>query len=167
MSGGTNDKPITRKCFEARFESTTHLWLFKPSLKALYSYPMICLGVQTQRIGALLTQCGGPILRGREEAQSFSQGIKPLHNAACICDAENKYDNKKKLMSYKELCVWYVNKEKRASEDEMAGWHHRCNGYELGQTPGVGDGQGGLACYSPWGCKESDTTGHLNNNNNM
>ena len=45
----------------------------------------------------------------------------------------------------------------RASEDEMAGWHKQCNGYELGQTPRDGEGQGGLACYSPWGCKESDT----------
>ena len=46
----------------------------------------------------------------------------------------------------------------RASEDEMAGWHKQCNGYELGQTPRDGEGQGGLACYSPWGCKESDMT---------
>ena len=41
----------------------------------------------------------------------------------------------------------------RASEDEMAGWNHQCNGHELGQTPGDGEGQGGLACYSPWGCR--------------
>ena len=40
-------------------------------------------------------------------------------------------------------------KEKRASEDEMAGWHHRHNGHELGQTPGDGVGQGGLECCSP------------------
>ena len=46
----------------------------------------------------------------------------------------------------------------------MAGWHRRCNGHELGQTPGNGEGQGGLACYSPWGRKELDTTGRLNNN---
>ena len=42
-------------------------------------------------------------------------------------------------------------KDKRASEDEMAGWHHRCNGHELGQTPGDGEKQGGLVCCSPWG----------------
>ena len=54
--------------------------------------------------------------------------------------------------------------EKRASEDEMAGWHHRCNGFELGKTAGDSEGQGGLACCSPWGHKESDTTGWLNNN---
>ena len=51
----------------------------------------------------------------------------------------------------------------RASEDEMAGRHHQCNGCELGQTPGEGEGQGGLACHSPWGRKESDTTWQLNN----
>ena len=40
---------------------------------------------------------------------------------------------------------------KRASEDEMARGHHRCNGHELGQTLGDGEGQGGLACCSSWG----------------
>ena len=56
-------------------------------------------------------------------------------------------------------------KEKRALEDEMAGCHHQCNERELGQTLGDGEGQGSLACCSPWGHKESDTTGQLNNNN--
>ena len=56
--------------------------------------------------------------------------------------------------------------EKRASEDEMAGWHHWCNGSELGQTSGDGEGQGGLACCSPWGLKQLDTTGQVNNNDN-
>ena len=56
-------------------------------------------------------------------------------------------------------------KEKMASEDEMAGWHHRCNGHELGQTLGDGEGHRGLACCCPWGHKEWDTTGWLNNNN--
>ena len=46
--------------------------------------------------------------------------------------------------------------EKGATEDEMAGWHHRLVGHEFEQAPGVGDGQGGLACCSPLGCKESD-----------
>ena len=40
----------------------------------------------------------------------------------------------------------------------MVGWHHRFNGHELGQTPGDGEGQGSLACYSLWGCKELDMT---------
>ena len=48
------------------------------------------------------------------------------------------------------------------TEDEMVGWHHRHNGHGLGWTPGVGDGQGGLACYGSLGCKELDTTEWLN-----
>ena len=52
--------------------------------------------------------------------------------------------------------------EKGTTEDEMVGWHHRLNGHGFGWTLGVGDGQGGLACFGSWGCKESDTTEHLN-----
>jgi len=48
--------------------------------------------------------------------------------------------------------------EKGMTEDEMAGWHHRLDGREFERTPGVGDGQGGLACCDSWGRKESDTT---------
>ena len=52
--------------------------------------------------------------------------------------------------------------EKGMAEDEMAGWDHRLNAHEFGWTLGVGDGQGGLACYDLWGCKELDTTEWLN-----
>ena len=46
----------------------------------------------------------------------------------------------------------------------MVGWHHQLDGLEFEQTLGDGEGQGSLACYSPWGCKESDTTELLNDN---
>ena len=45
-----------------------------------------------------------------------------------------------------------------ATEDEMVGWHHQLNGHEFEQTPGDSEGQGSLACWSPWDCKESDMT---------
>ena len=48
------------------------------------------------------------------------------------------------------------------AKDEMVGWHHRYSGHEFEQTPGVDDGQGSLAGYSPWCCKELDTTERLN-----
>ena len=48
------------------------------------------------------------------------------------------------------------------TEDKMVGWHH--NGHEFEQTPGDGEGQGSLACCSPWGHKELDTTERQNNN---
>ena len=48
------------------------------------------------------------------------------------------------------------------TEDEMVGWHRQLKGHEFEEALGVGDGQGGLARYSPWGRKESDTTELLN-----
>ena len=48
------------------------------------------------------------------------------------------------------------------TQDEMVVWHHRLYGRGYGWTPGVGDGQGGLTCCSPWHSKESDTTKQLN-----
>ena len=53
---------------------------------------------------------------------------------------------------------------RRRREDEMVGWHHRPSERELEQTPGDSEGQGSLARCSPWGHKESDTTGLLSDN---
>ena len=52
--------------------------------------------------------------------------------------------------------------EKGPTEDEMVRWHHHLDGHEFEQAPGGGEGQGSLACCSPWGHKESDTTEQLN-----
>ena len=66
----------------------------------------------------------------------------------------------KELSHWKRPWCWERLKAggEGTTEDEMVGWHHRLNGHEFEQAPGVGDGQGGLACCSPWGRKESDTT---------
>ena len=48
------------------------------------------------------------------------------------------------------------------TEDEIVGWHHRLDGREFEQAPGVGDGQGSLACCGSWVCKGSDMTELLN-----
>ena len=60
--------------------------------------------------------------------------------------------------------VWR-QEEKGMTEDEMVGWHHRLDGHEFVQAPRDGEGQGVLACCSPWGHKESGTTEPLNNKN--
>ena len=57
--------------------------------------------------------------------------------------------------------------EKGTTEDEMVGWHHWLNGHEFEQTMGNNKGQGSLACSSPWGCKELDTTELLNNSKGL
>ena len=56
----------------------------------------------------------------------------------------------------------WKQEEKGMTEDEMVGWHHQHNGHEFEQALRVGDGQGSLVCFSPWGCKESDMTERLN-----
>ena len=68
------------------------------------------------------------------------------------------------LTHWKRLWYWegLGQEEKGTTEDEMVGWHHRLNGHGFGWILGVGDGQGGLACWDSWGCKESDTTEWLN-----
>ena len=48
------------------------------------------------------------------------------------------------------------------TEDEVVGWHHGLDEHEFDQALGIGDGQGSLACCSPWGCKESDMLEQLN-----
>ena len=52
--------------------------------------------------------------------------------------------------------------DEEMDEDEMVGWHHRLDGHEFEQAPGVGIGQGSLVCYSRWGRKETDMTEQLN-----
>ena len=69
------------------------------------------------------------------------------------------------LTHWKRLWRWegWGQEEKgRTTEDEMAGWHHWLDGRESEWTPGVGDGQGALACCDSWDRKESDTTEQLN-----
>ena len=51
---------------------------------------------------------------------------------------------------------------RRRRKDEMVGWHHQLDGHEFEKAPGVGDGQGSLACCCPWGRKELNTTEQLN-----
>ena len=57
--------------------------------------------------------------------------------------------------------------EKGMTQDEMARWHHWLNGHQFEQALGVGDGQGSLECYSPWGCKELSDWTELNRINQL
>ena len=52
---------------------------------------------------------------------------------------------------------WW-QEEKETTEDEMVGWHHQLSVHEFEKIPGDSEGQGSLACYSPWGWKQPDTT---------
>ena len=69
---------------------------------------------------------------------------------ATVCEVAKSQTRLKRLSTH--------TKENGATEDAMVGWHHQLNGHESEQTPGDSGGQGSLACYSPWGYKQSDMT---------
>ena len=86
------------------------------------------------------------ILTGRTDAEAETSTLWPTHakNWLIWKDPDAGKD--------------WGQEEKGMTEDEMVGWHHQLNGHGFGWTLGVGDGQGGLACYSSWSHKETDTT---------
>ena len=101
------------------------------------------------------------------------QPVNPKGNQSCIfrgrTDAETETPvlwppDEKNWLTWKETDAGkdWRQEEKGMTEDEMVGWHHWLIGHEFEQALGVGDGQGGLACCSPWGHKELDITEQLN-----
>ena len=124
-----------------------------------------------QKIDAFELWCWRRLLRvpwtARNSNQSILKEISPAYSLEGLM-------LKLKLQHFGHLMQsWFIGKdsdagrdwgqeEKGTTEDEIAGWHHWLNGPESEWTPGVGDGQGGLACCHSWGHKESDTTEWLN-----
>ena len=103
------------------------------------------------------------------------QGIQPVHskgNQPWVFFGRNDAKAETPILWPRHVKSWLIGKdsdagrdwgqeEKGTTEDEVTGWHHRLDGHESEWTPGVGDGQGGLACCDSWGRKESDTTERL------
>ena len=106
------------------------------------------------------------------------QGDQPVHpkgNQSWIFIGRTDAEAEAPILWLYDVKNWLIGKdphaekdwgweEKVRTEDEMVGWHHGLDGRESEWTPGVGDGQGGLACCSPRGRKELDMTEKLNNN---
>ena len=114
----------------------------------------------------------------RWEATAFgqlllSQPVHPKGDQSCVFIGSTDAEAGTSIVWPPDAKSWLVGKDPDAgkdwgqqetgtTEDEMVGWHHRLNGHEFEWTPGVGDGQGDLACCGSWGRKESDTTERLN-----
>ena len=101
------------------------------------------------------------------------QPVNPKGNRSWIVIGRTDAEAEAPILWPPDVKSWLIGKdpdvgkdwrqeEKGTTEDEMVGWHHRLDGHEFEQAPGVGDGQGSLVCCSPWDCKESDTTERLN-----
>ena len=118
------------------------------------------------KIDAFKLWCWRRLLRvpwtARRSNQSILKEISPEYSLEGLM-------LKLKLQYFGHLKNWVIGKdpdagkhwrqeEKGMTEDGTVGWHHRCDGHEFEQAPGVGDGHGSLACCSPWGRKESDVT---------
>ena len=106
----------------------------------------------------------------RRSNQSILKKINPEYSLEGLAEAEAR------ILWPPDVKSWLTGKnpdagkdwrqnEKRAAENEMVRGHHRLNGHEFDQTLGDSGGQRNLACYNPWGGKESDMTQWLNNNN--
>ena len=95
--------------------------------------------------------------------------VNPKENQSWIFIARTDAEAETPMLWPPDVKSWLIGKdpdagkdwdheEKGTTENKMVGWHHRLNGHEFEQAPGVGDGQRSLACCSPWGRKESDMT---------
>ena len=129
------------------------------------------IGVQKMKIDAFELWCWRRLLRvpwtARRSNQSILKEISPEYSLEELM-LKLKLQYFGHLMQRTEHWKrpWagkdWRQEEKGMIEDEMVGWHHRFDGHEFEQAPGVGNGQGSLACCSPWGHKELDTTEWLN-----
>ena len=101
------------------------------------------------------------------------QPVHPKGNLSGIFIGRTDAEAKTPILRPPDAKNWFIGKdpdgrkdwrqaEKGMTEDEMVGWHHRLSGHEFEKTLGLGDRQGGLACCSPWGRKESGLTEWLN-----
>ena len=98
--------------------------------------------------------------------------VNPKGNQPWIFIGRTDAEAETTILSPPDVNNWLIGKdpdagqdwkqENRMTEDVMVGWHQQLDGHEFEQASGVGDGQGSLACCSPWGCKELDTTEWLN-----
>ena len=102
---------------------------------------------------------------------TFCKEVKPFNpegNQSCIFIGRTHAEAETPILWPPDVQNWLIGKdpvvgkdwrqEKGMTEDEMVGWHHLLDGREFEQAPGVGDGQGSLACCSPWDCKELNMT---------
>ena len=141
-------------------------------------FPVVCMDVRVglwRRLSTeelMLLNCG---LEKTLECALDCKEIQPVHSEDQPWDffGRNDAEAETPVLWPPHAKSWLIGKdldagrdwgqeEKGTTEDEMAGWHHLLNGCRSEWTPGVGDGQGGLACCNSWGRKESDTTEWLN-----
>ena len=141
--------------------SSGHVWIWELDYKE--SWAPKNLSLQTMMLEKTL------------ESPLNCKEIQPVHSKgdqSWIFIARTDAEAETPILCPPDVKKWLIEKhsdsgkdwrqKKETIEDEMVGWHHQLDGHEFEQGPGVGDGQGSLACCSPWGGKEWDMTEWLN-----
>ena len=142
--------------------SSDHVWMWELDYKESWVLKNWCFWTM--------------VLEKTLESPLDSREIQPVHpegNQSWIFFGRTDVEAETPILWPPDAESWLIGKdpaagkdwgqeEKQTAEDEMVGWHHRLKGHGFEWTPGVADGQGGLACCSPWGHKESVMTELLN-----
>ena len=147
--------------------SSSHIWMWEWTIK---------------KAGMLKNWCFWTVVLEKTlekplDCKEIKKPVNPKGNQSWIFIGRTDAEDEALVLWPPDAKNWCIGKdpgagkdwrqeEKGTTEDEMVGWHHQLDGHECKQAPGVGDGQGGLACCSSRGLKESDTTEWLNNVNN-
>ena len=142
--------------------SSNHVWMWELDLKESWMLNNWCFWT------VVLEKTLDSPLDGKEV-----QSVNPKGNQSWISIGRTDAEAEAPILWLHDGKNWLIGKdpevekdwrqeEKGMTENQMTGWFHRLNGYELEQAPGDGEGQESLACCSPWGCKESDMAEQLN-----
>ena len=139
---------------------SSHVWMWVWTIKK----------AEHQRIDAFELWCWRRLLRvpwtARRSNHSILKKISPEYSleGLLLKLKLQSFDHQcKKLTPWKRLWCWERLKAGGGGYNSgLDGWHHQLDEHEFEQAPGIGDGQGSLVCWSPWGHKESDTTEWLN-----
>ena len=127
---------------------------------------------ECQRVDAFKLWCWRRLLKSPLDSKEVKP-VNPKGNKSWIFIGRTDAEAEAPILwppDVKNRLIWkdpdveqdWRQEEKGMTEDEMVGWHHWFDGHKFEQAAGVGDGQGSLACCSPWGHKELDTTKQLN-----
>ena len=138
--------------------SSSHVWMWELDYKESWAPKNWCFWT------VVLEKALGSPLDSKE-----IQPVHPKGNQSWILISRTDAEGKTPLLwppAVKTWLIWkdsdagkdWKREEKGMTEDEMVWWHHQLHGLEFEQALGVGDGQGSLACFSPWSRKELDTT---------
>ena len=141
-------------------------------------YPVVMYGCESWAIKKVLKNwCFWTVVLEKTLASPLvCKELKPVHpkgNQSWIFVWRTDAEAEAPVLWLPDAKSWLIGKdpdagknwrqeEKGTIEDETVGWHYQLNGHEFEQAPGDGEGQGSLACYSPWGRKEWDTTEWVN-----